>query len=40
MKEKSTKWREVLFREGDTASGIYFLLDGEFEVTKCVEDEK
>jgi CRP-like cAMP-binding protein len=40
LKEKSSRWREVVFREGDTALGIFFILDGEFEVTKSVEEEK
>jgi|LauGreDrversion4_2_1035121.scaffolds.fasta_scaffold544993_1 CRP-like cAMP-binding protein len=40
LKEKSTRWREVLFREDDIAAGIYFILDGEFEVTKRLEKEE
>ena len=39
LKEKSTRWREILYREGDNAAGIYFILDGEFEVTKTFESE-
>lgn len=42
LKEKLYRRRDVIYKEGDYCDGIYFIKDGEFEVTKChkIELEK
>lgn len=33
LKEKSLRRRDILFREGDLSEGIYFVREGDFEVS-------
>jgi hypothetical protein len=37
LKEKSFRRRDVVYKEGDAADGIYFIKDGEFEVSLMFE---
>lgn len=40
LSEKRLRRRDTLFREGDTAEGIYFVKEGDFEVTKIMSEEE
>jgi CRP-like cAMP-binding protein len=37
LKDKGFRRRDAMFREGDLGDGIYFIKDGEFEVTKSLK---
>jgi CRP-like cAMP-binding protein len=37
LKEKSYKRKFTVFREGQTATGLYFIKSGEFEISKTIE---
>jgi len=40
LSEKRLRRRDILFREGDMSEGIYFVKEGDFEVTKTMSEEE
>jgi CRP-like cAMP-binding protein len=38
LKEKVVRRRDRGFKEGEQANGMYFIVDGEFEVTKTLDE--
>lgn len=37
LKEKQYRRRDLVFREGELADHVYFIKEGEFEITKSVK---